>query len=191
MLRAADRPLDPDRADRIVGVIGLAVLLGLPDGIWGTITHLVFLTAVAAAALKASTLTAASRTHTAYGPAMRHPTAAGQGTVLAPARRSPGELRRGHCLGQGNHRWVPHVVQQLSVTRSRLAWRRAPGPSRRAGGKTPGRWATLIGRHGPSCPNWVTRRNAARFLLIPGYRDSARANRLARLRAPRQEVTGD
>ena len=39
-------------------VIGLAVLLGLPDGIWGTITHLVFLTAVAAAAL-ASTLAAA------------------------------------------------------------------------------------------------------------------------------------
>ena len=38
-------------------VIGLAVVLGLPDGIWGTSTHLVFLAAVAAAAL-ASTLAA-------------------------------------------------------------------------------------------------------------------------------------
>jgi hypothetical protein len=38
-------------------VIGLAVVLGLPDGIWGTSTHLVFLAAVAAVAL-ASTLAA-------------------------------------------------------------------------------------------------------------------------------------
>ena len=38
-------------------VIGLAVILGLPDGIWGTSTHLVFLAAVAAVAL-ASTLAA-------------------------------------------------------------------------------------------------------------------------------------
>ena len=32
-------------------VIGLAAVLGLPDGIWGTSTHLVFLGAVAGAAL--------------------------------------------------------------------------------------------------------------------------------------------
>jgi hypothetical protein len=38
-------------------VIGLAVVLGLPDGIWGTSTHLAFLAAVAAVAL-ASTLAA-------------------------------------------------------------------------------------------------------------------------------------
>ncbi|MGP7998674.1 MAG: hypothetical protein ACLPKI_15360 [Streptosporangiaceae bacterium] len=31
--------------------IGLALALGLPDGIWGTSTHLVFLAAVAAVAL--------------------------------------------------------------------------------------------------------------------------------------------
>jgi hypothetical protein len=39
-------------------VIGLALVLGIPDGIWGTSTHLVFLAAVAAVAL-ASTLAAA------------------------------------------------------------------------------------------------------------------------------------
>jgi cation:H+ antiporter len=39
-------------------VIGLAVVLGLPDGIWGTSTHLAFLAAVAAVTL-ASTLAAA------------------------------------------------------------------------------------------------------------------------------------
>jgi hypothetical protein len=39
-------------------VIGLAVVLGVPDGIWGTGTHLVFLAAVAAVAL-VSTLAAA------------------------------------------------------------------------------------------------------------------------------------
>jgi cation:H+ antiporter len=38
--------------------VGLAVILGVPDGIWGTATHLAFLTAVAAVAL-ASTVTAA------------------------------------------------------------------------------------------------------------------------------------
>ncbi len=38
-------------------MIGLAVVLGLPDGIWGTNTHLVFLAAVAAVAL-ATTLAA-------------------------------------------------------------------------------------------------------------------------------------
>ena len=32
-------------------VTGLAVALGLPDGIWGTSTHLVFMAAVAAVAL--------------------------------------------------------------------------------------------------------------------------------------------
>jgi cation:H+ antiporter len=39
-------------------VIGLALVLGIPDGIWGTSTHLVFLAAVAGVAL-ASTLAAA------------------------------------------------------------------------------------------------------------------------------------
>ena len=39
-------------------VIGLAVALGIPDGIWGTATHLAFLGAVAAVAL-VSTLAAA------------------------------------------------------------------------------------------------------------------------------------
>jgi cation:H+ antiporter len=39
-------------------VIGLAVVLGVPDGIWGTTTHLVFLSAVAVVAL-ANTLAAA------------------------------------------------------------------------------------------------------------------------------------
>jgi hypothetical protein len=39
-------------------VIGLAAVLGIPDGIWGTSTHLVFLAAVAAVAL-VSTLAAA------------------------------------------------------------------------------------------------------------------------------------
>lgn len=32
-------------------VIGLAVLLGLPDGIWGTASHLIWLSAVAVVAL--------------------------------------------------------------------------------------------------------------------------------------------
>jgi hypothetical protein len=35
-------------------VTGLAVVLGLPDGIWGTSTHLIFLAAVAAVALAAT-----------------------------------------------------------------------------------------------------------------------------------------
>lgn len=39
-------------------VIGLAAVLGLPDDIWGTATHLVFLGAVAVVAL-ANTLAAA------------------------------------------------------------------------------------------------------------------------------------
>ena len=39
-------------------VVGLAVVLGFPDGIWGTGTHLAFLAAVAAVAL-VSTVAAA------------------------------------------------------------------------------------------------------------------------------------
>jgi len=38
--------------------VGLAVILGVPDGIWGTATHLAFLAAVASVAL-VSTLAAA------------------------------------------------------------------------------------------------------------------------------------
>ncbi len=47
-------------------VIGLAVLLGLPDGIWGTASHLIWLSAVAVVALAT---TAAAAVIQALGPA--------------------------------------------------------------------------------------------------------------------------
>jgi hypothetical protein len=53
-----DHAAKPDRVLTGLCVIGLAVALGIPDGIWGTRTHLVFLAAVAAVAL-VSTLAAA------------------------------------------------------------------------------------------------------------------------------------
>jgi hypothetical protein len=39
-------------------VISLAVLLGLPDGIWGTASHLIWLSAVAVVALATTAATA-------------------------------------------------------------------------------------------------------------------------------------
>jgi hypothetical protein len=42
---------------------GLAVVLGIPDGIWGTTTHLVFLAAVVAVTLATTLATAAITLH--------------------------------------------------------------------------------------------------------------------------------